>query len=166
MKTLLLLAVVGFVLSVGFALPFSDDEAEAQNDQLKDIAADFDDDFEPENPQSYGDNGVDTEDEDEEFDEEDFDDDDNDQDEDEFPEDEEDEITDDNDEDETEEDDGTAVEKSSDPIRFRRIGRAIRRVGRKVVRGARRVGRKIGRTARRIVRRVGRKIRRVRRYRG
>ena len=47
MKTLLLLAVLGFVLSVGFALPFSEDEA--QNDALKDIAGDF----ETENPNRY-----------------------------------------------------------------------------------------------------------------
>ena len=47
MKTLLLLAVLGFVLSVGFTLPFSEDEA--QNDELKDIAGDF----ETENPNRY-----------------------------------------------------------------------------------------------------------------
>ena len=51
MKALLLLAVVGFVLSVGYALPFSD--GEAQNDELKDITADFEDDFETENPKRY-----------------------------------------------------------------------------------------------------------------
>ncbi|KAL9966714.1 hypothetical protein ACROYT_G024831 [Oculina patagonica] len=131
MKTLVLLAVVGFVLSVGFALPFSDNEG--QNDELKDIAADFEDDFEPENRKS--DNGIETEDEDEQFDEEDFNDEDSDLDEDEFADDDEDEITDDNDEDETNEDEGTAVEKSSDPkIRFRRIARGIKRVGRKVAR--------------------------------
>ena len=47
MRTLLLLALLAFVLSVGYALPFSEDEA--QNDELKDIA----DDFEMENPNRY-----------------------------------------------------------------------------------------------------------------
>ena len=47
MKTLLLLAVVGFVLSVSFALPFSEDDV--QNDELKDIVSDF----ETENPNRY-----------------------------------------------------------------------------------------------------------------
>ena len=47
MKTLLLLAVVGFVLSVSFALPFSEDGV--QNDELKDIVSDI----ETENPNRY-----------------------------------------------------------------------------------------------------------------
>ena len=43
MKALLSLAVVGFVFAVNFAGASSDDDLEAQNFELKEIAGDFDD---------------------------------------------------------------------------------------------------------------------------
>ena len=45
MKAILLLAVVGFVLAVGFAVPFGDDKLGAQDNELKDISDDFRDEF-------------------------------------------------------------------------------------------------------------------------
>lgn len=53
MKAILLLAVVGFVLAVGFAVPFADDDLETQDNELKDIADEFADDFEPEDLKRY-----------------------------------------------------------------------------------------------------------------
>lgn len=53
MKAILLLAVVGFVLAVGFAVPFADDDLETQDNELKDIADEFADDFEPEDLERY-----------------------------------------------------------------------------------------------------------------
>jgi len=41
MKTLILLALVGFVLAVGLALPLSKDKVEANNAELKEVASDF-----------------------------------------------------------------------------------------------------------------------------
>ena len=41
MKVILLVSVVGFVLAVGFAVPFSDDDLGAQDNKLRDIADDF-----------------------------------------------------------------------------------------------------------------------------
>ena len=41
MKTLLLLALVGFVLAVGLAVPFNEDDLESQESELKDIAEDY-----------------------------------------------------------------------------------------------------------------------------
>lgn len=50
MRTLLSLTVAGFVFAVSFAVPFSDDDLEAQNIDLKEIAGDFADDFKLQNP--------------------------------------------------------------------------------------------------------------------
>ena len=41
MKTFLLLALTGFVLAVGLAVPFTDDELESQENELKEIAEDY-----------------------------------------------------------------------------------------------------------------------------
>jgi len=41
MKTLILIALFGFVLTVGLALPLSEDKSEAKNPELKEIASDF-----------------------------------------------------------------------------------------------------------------------------
>ena len=41
MKTFLLLALAGFVLAVGLAVPFTDDELESQENELKEIAEDY-----------------------------------------------------------------------------------------------------------------------------
>ena len=41
MKTFLLLALVGFVLAVGLAVPFNEDDLEHQENELKDIAEDY-----------------------------------------------------------------------------------------------------------------------------
>ena len=54
MKAIILLAVVGFVLAVGFAVPFNDDDVEAQDNKLKDIADESVDDYEPEDLKRYG----------------------------------------------------------------------------------------------------------------
>lgn len=49
MKKLFSLAVVGFVCVVSFAGAFSDDDLEAQNTELKEIAGDFADDVKLQN---------------------------------------------------------------------------------------------------------------------
>ena len=41
MKTLILLALCGFVLTVGLALPLSEDKGEVKNPELREIASDF-----------------------------------------------------------------------------------------------------------------------------
>ena len=41
MKRFLLLAFAGFVLAVGLAVPFSEDDLESQENELKDIAEDY-----------------------------------------------------------------------------------------------------------------------------
>ena len=41
MRTLLLLALAGFVLAVGLAVPFNDDDLETQENELKGIAEDY-----------------------------------------------------------------------------------------------------------------------------
>ena len=41
MKSLILLALVGFVLGIGLALPFSEDKDEVDNAELKEIANAF-----------------------------------------------------------------------------------------------------------------------------
>ena len=41
MKTLMLLALFGFVLTVGLALPLSENGSELKNPELKEIASDF-----------------------------------------------------------------------------------------------------------------------------
>ena len=41
MKTLLLLALSGFVLAVCFAVPFNEDDLESQENELKGIAEDY-----------------------------------------------------------------------------------------------------------------------------
>ena len=41
MKTFLLSALVGFVLAVGLAVPFSEDDLESQENELKGIAEDY-----------------------------------------------------------------------------------------------------------------------------
>ena len=41
MKTLILLALFGFVLTVGLALPLSEDKSEVKNPELKEIVSDF-----------------------------------------------------------------------------------------------------------------------------
>ena len=41
MKTLLLIALAGFVLAVGLAVPFIEDDLEPQENELKDIAEDY-----------------------------------------------------------------------------------------------------------------------------
>ena len=46
MKAILLLAVVGLVLAVGFAVSFGDDNLGAQDNELNDIADELRDDFE------------------------------------------------------------------------------------------------------------------------
>ena len=46
MKTLLLLTLAGFVLAVGLAVPFNEDDLESQENELKHIA----EDYEEENP--------------------------------------------------------------------------------------------------------------------
>ena len=52
MKTLALLAFVGFVFAVGLSVPVAEDELEeARNAELTDIT----DEFEPENPKRYAD---------------------------------------------------------------------------------------------------------------
>lgn len=48
MKAILLVAVVGFVLAVGFAVPYGDDDLGAQENELKDIADELGDDLERE----------------------------------------------------------------------------------------------------------------------
>ena len=53
MKAIILLAVVGLVLAVGFAVPFNDDDVEAQDNKLKDIADELEDDYEPEDLKRY-----------------------------------------------------------------------------------------------------------------
>ena len=54
MKAIILLAVVGFVLAVGFAVPFNDDDVEAQDNKLKDIADELEDGYEPGDLKRYG----------------------------------------------------------------------------------------------------------------
>lgn len=49
MKTLLLLALGNLVLNVCLAVPFSDDDLEVENDELKDIP----EDLLEENPERY-----------------------------------------------------------------------------------------------------------------
>ena len=49
MKTLLSLAVVGFVFSVNFAGAFSEDDSETKNIEVKEIAGDFADDIKVQN---------------------------------------------------------------------------------------------------------------------
>ena len=41
MKTLILLALFGFVLAVGLTLPLSEDKSEVKNPELKEIASNF-----------------------------------------------------------------------------------------------------------------------------
>ena len=41
MKTLLLLALAGFVLAVSLAVPFNEDDLESQENELKSIAEDY-----------------------------------------------------------------------------------------------------------------------------
>ena len=53
MKAILLVAVVGFVLAVGFAVPFGDDDFGAQDNELRDIADEVGSDFEREVPKRY-----------------------------------------------------------------------------------------------------------------
>ena len=53
MKVYLLVAVVGFVLAVGFAVPFGDDDLGAQDNGLRDIADELGDDFEREDLKRY-----------------------------------------------------------------------------------------------------------------
>lgn len=53
MRTILLLAVVGLVLAVGFGDPLADDDLGAQDNGLKDIADELADDFERENLKRY-----------------------------------------------------------------------------------------------------------------
>ena len=53
MKVYLLVAVVGFVLAVGFAVPFGDDDLGAQDNGLRDIADELGDDFEREDVKRY-----------------------------------------------------------------------------------------------------------------
>ena len=53
MKAILLVAVVGFVLAVGFAVPYGDDDLGAQENELKDIADELGDDFEREDLERY-----------------------------------------------------------------------------------------------------------------
>ena len=48
MKAILLVAVVGFVLAVGFAVPYGDDDLGAQENELKDIADEWANYFEVE----------------------------------------------------------------------------------------------------------------------
>ena len=57
MKAILLLVVVGFVLAVGFAVPFGDDDLGSKNSELKDIAVELADDFEREDLKRYDANG-------------------------------------------------------------------------------------------------------------
>jgi len=44
MKTFLPLALVGFVLAVGLAVPFNEDDLESQENKLDDIAEDYEED--------------------------------------------------------------------------------------------------------------------------
>jgi len=53
MRAILLVAVVGFVLAVGFAVRFGDDDLAAQNNELKGIADELADDFEREDLKRY-----------------------------------------------------------------------------------------------------------------
>ena len=53
MKLYLLVAVVGFVLAVGFAVPFGDDDLGTQDNELRDIAGELGDDFEREDLKRY-----------------------------------------------------------------------------------------------------------------
>ena len=53
MKAILLVAVVGFVLAVGFAVPYGDDDLGAQEKELKDIADELGDDLEREDLERY-----------------------------------------------------------------------------------------------------------------
>ena len=53
MKVYLLVAVVGFVLAVGSAVPFGDDDLGAQENRLRDIADELGDDFEREDVKRY-----------------------------------------------------------------------------------------------------------------
>ena len=41
MKTFLFLALAGFVLAVSLAVPFTEDDLESQENELKDIAEDY-----------------------------------------------------------------------------------------------------------------------------
>ncbi|KAL9966720.1 hypothetical protein ACROYT_G024837 [Oculina patagonica] len=53
MKGLILVALVGFVLTIGLALPFTDDEAEAYEAELKEVG----NDISQSNPKLDDDNG-------------------------------------------------------------------------------------------------------------
>ena len=57
MKATLLLAVAGFVLAVGFSVPFKEDDLEARENTLKDTADELVDDLEPEDLERYGADG-------------------------------------------------------------------------------------------------------------
>ena len=57
MKATLLLAVAGFVLAVGFSVPFKEDDLEARENTLKDTAGELVDDLEPEDLERYGADG-------------------------------------------------------------------------------------------------------------
>jgi len=57
MKAILLLAAVGFVLAVGFSVPFREDDLEARDNKLKDTADELVDDLEPEDLERYGGDG-------------------------------------------------------------------------------------------------------------
>ena len=48
MKLYVLVAVIGVVLAVGFAVPFGDDDLGTQDNELRDIADGLGDDFEQE----------------------------------------------------------------------------------------------------------------------
>ena len=54
MKAILLLAVVGFVLAVGFSVPFSEGDLEARDNKLKDTADELVEDLEPEDLERCG----------------------------------------------------------------------------------------------------------------
>lgn len=57
MKATLLLAVAGFVLAVGFSVPFKEDDLEVRENTLKDTADELVDDLEPEDLERYGADG-------------------------------------------------------------------------------------------------------------
>ncbi|KAL9966733.1 hypothetical protein ACROYT_G024850 [Oculina patagonica] len=129
MKGLIFVALVGCVFAIGLALPFTEDEANAYEAELKQIG----NDISQSNPK--------LDDSDEDFDEEELD----------GPE--EDENDDDEDADDDEEDEGESslsnpLKKSSDPaipilpfIRVRRVFRGARRIVRRFRRGRSRRGR-------------------------
>ena len=53
MKAILLVAAVSFVLAVGFAVPFGDEDLGAQDNELRGIADELGDDFEREDLERY-----------------------------------------------------------------------------------------------------------------